>query len=136
MTMTEKVEHTELPWSVWVEPIADADQAKKELGLLVEGTPDFRPHLVYLCGPNNLAPAVTGCGEKSIANAEYIVLACNSYPALLAERERLREALEEIRDSKFCSYENTSADSYGTGVTDGHRFCANIARAALKDTNQ
>ena len=50
-----------------------------------------------------------------------------------ARERRLREALEVIRDSRFCNYENSGAGSYGIGVTDGHRFCANIARAALSE---
>jgi hypothetical protein len=49
-----------------------------------------------------------------------------------AEVARLRAALVEIKTSKFCNYENTSPDSYGTGVTDGHRYCSNIAAKALE----
>ena len=45
--------------------------------------------------------------------------------------ERLRAALIEIRDSRFCSYENSESGMYGIGVTDGHRYCANIARKAI-----
>ena len=50
-----------------------------------------------------------------------------------AERERdvLLNALIEIRDSRFCDYENTGQTSYGTGVTDGHRFCSNVAMIAI-----
>ena len=47
------------------------------------------------------------------------------------EIARMREALEAISSSKFCSYEETSQDSYGTGVTDGHRYCALVARRGL-----
>lgn len=113
--MSEKVEHTELPWTQWGGLVLDEND---NLTVASCHEPD---------GPTT---------EEHKANAAYIVLACNSYPTLLAERDRLREALKEIRDSKFTAYENTSGDSYGIGVTDGHRFCANIARAALKDTNQ
>lgn len=43
-------------------------------------------------------------------------------------------ALAEIADSKYCDYQATaSGSSYGTGVTDGHRYCANIARKALAE---
>ena len=47
------------------------------------------------------------------------------------EIQRLREALDEIANSKFCMYENTGHGQYGIGVTDGHRYCANIAKQAL-----
>ena len=52
------------------------------------------------------------------------------------EIERLEGALREIAESKFCSYENTGSGQYGIGVTDGHRFCANIAREALSPTQE
>jgi len=50
---------------------------------------------------------------------------------LARDIERLEGALLEIRDSKFCNYENTGSGQYGIGVTDGHRFCSNIAKEAL-----
>ena len=59
-------------------------------------------------------------------------------PDKMSERElrqevkRLREALREISESKFCSYENTGSGSYGIGVTDGHRYCSSIAKKALQ----
>lgn len=47
----------------------------------------------------------------------------------------LRAALEAIRDSPHCSYESyhggNTGLSYATGVVDGHRCAANIARDAL-----
>lgn len=53
-----------------------------------------------------------------------------------SDYERLEAALKEIATSKFLSYahspENHMYDGqYGIGVTDGHRYCAKIARAAL-----
>jgi hypothetical protein len=45
--------------------------------------------------------------------------------------ERLQAALIEIRDSRFCSYENSGSGQYGIGVADGHRYCANVARSAI-----
>ena len=48
------------------------------------------------------------------------------------EIDRLRAALEEIAHSKYCNYENTGGGQYGIGVTDGHRYCALIARAVLE----
>ena len=56
--------------------------------------------------------------------------------ALKAADKRIAEyktALEEIRDSKYCMYENNGAGQYGIGVTDGHRYCSNIAREALEE---
>jgi len=40
-------------------------------------------------------------------------------------------ALIEIAGSKYQNYSKTSPDSYGIGVTDGHRYCADIANKAL-----
>lgn len=45
-------------------------------------------------------------------------------------------ALVEIRDNKHCVYANNSFDSYGTGVTDGHRFCSHIARQAIEEVGK
>lgn len=56
----------------------------------------------------------------------------NAAIAEAADRlERLHAALIEIRDSRFCSYENSGSGEYGIGVADGHRYCANIARDAI-----
>ena len=46
--------------------------------------------------------------------------------------EELHKALVAISTSKYLSYENTDGTQYGIGVTDGHRYCANIARKALE----
>jgi len=50
------------------------------------------------------------------------------------EIKRLTTALESIRDSKFCSYDENGTTSYGTGVTDGHRYCSNTAKDAIEGT--
>jgi len=56
----------------------------------------------------------------------------NAAIAEAADRlEKLSSALIEIRDSRFCSYENSGSGQYGIGVADGHRYCANIARDAI-----
>lgn len=56
----------------------------------------------------------------------------NAAIAEAADRlERLQAALIEIRDSRFCSYENSGSGQYGIGVADGHRYCANVARTAI-----
>ncbi len=53
------------------------------------------------------------------------------------EIERLRGALEEIRDHWANQYDHPRKEaemyrgSYGIGVTDGHRACATIATNAL-----
>lgn len=39
--------------------------------------------------------------------------------------------LAAIADSPHCSYENNEQSSYGVGVTDGHRYCATIAKKSL-----
>jgi len=46
-----------------------------------------------------------------------------------AKIEVMESALLSIRDSPHCVYKG--ADAYSFGVTDGHRHCANVARAAI-----
>jgi chromosome segregation ATPase len=58
-------------------------------------------------------------------------------PELRAKVEELKSALEQIGNHWACQYDHANfnrADSteYRTGVTDGHRCAAEIARAALK----
>ena len=54
-----------------------------------------------------------------------------------ARIEALEAALREIRDHWANQYDHPNKEHemyrgpYGIGVTDGHRACANIARAAL-----
>ncbi len=100
MTNTDRA--TERPWSVYVEPITDKEHAKRELSLLVDGTPNFKERLVYICGPGGLAPAVTGCGERSEANAALIVHSVNSLPVALKALEEakvcLRLALKRLHE--------------------------------------
>jgi hypothetical protein len=56
--------------------------------------------------------------------------------------ERLRTALEEIRDHWANQYDHPRKQSemyrgsYGIGVTDGHRACAIIATKALAQQEQ
>jgi hypothetical protein len=64
---------TPFPWRVYVQEIADKEQAKKELCDLIEGTPNFQPRLVYVTDDEwDLAVCITGCGERSEANAHAI----------------------------------------------------------------
>jgi hypothetical protein len=51
-----------------------------------------------------------------------------------AKIEALKSALLSIRDSPHCVYK--SADEYAIGVADGHRHCANVARAAIDSLTQ
>jgi len=50
------------------------------------------------------------------------------------EIERLTKALESIRDSKYCNYDETGQGQYGIGVTDGHRHCSKTAKGAIEGT--
>jgi hypothetical protein len=64
--------------------------------------------------------------EDGVANA-----------AILEAADRLDQyyaALVSIRDSKYCDYENTGGGQYGIGVTDGHRYCSNIAKGAINES--
>lgn len=44
---------------------------------------------------------------------------------------RYERALRLIANNKHCMYYNNEASDYGKGVTDGHRYCAQIARDEL-----
>lgn len=75
-------------------------------------------------------------------NQRFIAHAREDVPALLADNDALREEVErlksglrQIAESRYCDYAETSTGfykgPYGIGVTDGHRYCANIARKVL-----
>jgi len=44
---------------------------------------------------------------------------------------RYHNALQEIAHNEHAIYERNENSSYGKGVTDGHRYCAVIAKQAL-----
>ena len=44
----------------------------------------------------------------------------------------LEEALKFIAHNKHTAYESNEGGDYGHGITDGHRYCSNVASAALK----
>ena len=52
---------------------------------------------------------------------------------LIEVSERMRKALKDIATSKYQNYGVSGAGSYGIGVADGHRYCANIAKEGLVD---
>ena len=57
------MEHTELPWAAF------------------KGTPEIA---AFICQRNGPELAIVECGnqKENIANAEYIVRACNAFPAI------------------------------------------------------
>lgn len=77
---------------------------------------------------------ITGDSHHVPDSTELVELALN---AVAAERDRLREVLVAIRDSPHCHtrldepYVSESTSAYKLGVADGHRYCAEKARAAL-----
>lgn len=88
---------------------------------------------------NSAAPPCSSSGDTLIAAMRILARdiqsddgVANSAIAEAADRlERWQAALIEIRDSRFCSYENSGSGQYGIGVADGHRYCSNIARTAI-----
>ena len=66
-----------------------------------------------------------------IQDAAYIVAACNAYPGLIAERDRLRAALEEcITDDGAVCFEHREYLARRVGVV------SDIARAALNQDKE
>ncbi len=55
---------------------------------------------------------------------------------MIEKSERMQKALMDIATSKYQNYGVSGSDSYGIGVADGHRYCANIANEGLKCENQ
>ncbi len=67
---------------------------------------------------------------------DYIIDQAEQVTRLKKQVEQLRAALRSIADHPHNSYETRSASDlqYSTGVTDGHRCAAQIARDALAAT--
>jgi hypothetical protein len=87
-------EATPGPWRVFVSRDVDP---KTELAALVDGTPGRTADLAYVTADDtDLAPAVTGCGETSEANADFIAAARNTVVRLIAEVRELRAERKQI----------------------------------------
>jgi chromosome segregation ATPase len=91
--------------------------------------------------PINELDALTRENAELRANKSSLLSLIESFnhevPELRAKVEELKSALEQIGNHWACQYDHANfnrADSteYRTGVTDGHRCAAEIARAALK----
>lgn len=120
--MSEKVEHTELPWEIF------RKDGSPNGALIAHAANDGKATVIARLTREADKPL-----QQKEADAAYIKLACNSYPALLAERDRLREALKEISDIKP---ERIADTEFTTGPLAHFQAAQRIARAALKDTNQ
>lgn len=132
--MSEKVEHTELPQrGTWRVERYDNDDGSIAYEIWQEGPV---PEMIEfddltLEGYRRIGTFHELYDSKfAKKDAAYIVLACNSYPALLAERDRLREALEEIE----LLDEPATVDGDPANELPGRAI--KVARAAIKDTNQ
>lgn len=88
---------------------------------------------------DNIVEKVEGCVIRLNEICQELGKRCKALEAKLKAyesesgvvAEKYRVALEEIANSEYTSYENNGSGLYGTGVTDGHRYCADIAKAAL-----
>lgn len=100
--------------------------------------PDCFDEFVGDCLPDwILVDAEVGHAPKDHrVNMEFITHARTYYPTALAEVRRLRGALEEIATAHQSYHEGPALDAssgtYDTGVVDGHRCAAKIARRALE----
>ena len=84
-------------------------------------------------GPFPIAGSAVGdhvCDTHSDVDAAYIVAACNAYPGLIAERDRLRAALEPVARGACLDQR--------VGHAEGYRcICFScIARAALNQDKE
>jgi len=86
------------PWDVYSETIADKSAATAEFDYQVQNTEPFVGRVFMLNGDGK-CPAITGCGPTSEANAAFIAASREAVPQLVAEVERLREALDLYRDA-------------------------------------
>jgi hypothetical protein len=89
--------------------------------------PDFEPY----CNMSELDYETVG---------QRFITAINEYDSNKAKIEKLEAALAEIANHPHCSYDHPSNQGgsigYGTGIVDGHRCAAAIARAAIESTKE
>lgn len=104
------------PWSVWAEKIdGDRYAAISELTEQVQSTDPVGEHL-YLLDAGGKCPATTGCGPQSWANANLIVEAVNSLPALLSHIDALEARVEEAEKNEEEAYDIGKRDGYSDAV--------------------
>jgi hypothetical protein len=89
-----KMSHTPTPWQARWGNIRHAGQ-RDTLSRCVIGTPKNKNGGSFVvCA---IEGPFAGNEAQAKANAAFIVEACNSYPALKAERDALRKALQHLR---------------------------------------
>lgn len=95
------VEATPRPWLVYEEDVADENAAAEELAAQARNTPGWVPRLSCLTaqvGDAWRAPAITGCGPTSSANAALIAALVNAADALLTACEAGEVAEAELAE--------------------------------------
>ncbi len=77
--------------------------------------------------------------DEQLANAEFIVKACNNHAADQEKIRKLVEALEQIvknHKDDVAQGQFTSSQDFQTGVRTGRHEAANIAATAIKKARQ
>src|SRR5215831_6374614 len=88
------------PWRIFEQPIADKEEAKREMCRMIDGTPDFQNLITYVTPhTGGLAICVNVGGKTAAASARAIA----TIPEREREIERLRgekRALNDILDAE------------------------------------
>ncbi|HAW61413.1 MAG TPA: hypothetical protein DCX26_03665 [Pseudomonas sp.] len=98
-----KEAHTPGPWGIYRQPLRGRIHACWELARLVFGTASFVRSMPMIVGEDRKCTAVTGCGEKSEANARLIAAA----PLMLEALQVATDALDGVPDdldSQICCH--------------------------------